>query len=64
MEQEQLTVSIPSNDYTKLDFNVKDFRDLDIQSRKIFVQRFIDLIIYNPERFQTAMRLLEKWEKK
>lgn len=64
MEQEQLTVSIPSNDYTKLDFNVKDFRDLDIQSRKIFVQRFIDLVIYNPERFQTAMRLLEKWEKK
>lgn len=64
MEQEQLTVSIPSNDYTEIDFDVQDFRDLDIQSRKIFVQRFIDLIIYNPERFQMAMRLLEKWEKK
>lgn len=59
-----MILSVPSNEYTEISFDATDFRDLDVLNRKIFVQRFIDLIIYNPERFQIAMRLLKRWEKK
>lgn len=48
--------------YKDVGFDVDDFRDLTIQERKIFVQRFIDIMLYDPEKFRTARRLLLRWE--
>lgn len=41
----------------------KDYQSLEEQERKVYIQRFIDLIIYNPQRFKTAIRMMERWEK-
>jgi hypothetical protein len=41
----------------------EDFRDLSEMERKILVQRFIDQIIYDADKFKVAVKILENWEK-
>ena len=48
--------------YKDIDLNAESFRDLDEQKRKVLIQRFIDLVLYDDERFKTAVKLLQKWE--
>lgn len=40
----------------------KDFRDLNDIERKILVQKFIDSIIYDSERFKTAVQMIKSWD--
>jgi len=49
-------------DYKTVNLEADSFIDLSEQERKILVQRFIDLIIYDSDKFKTAMKLLHKWE--
>jgi hypothetical protein len=48
--------------YKQTKIKEEDFRQLSERDRRMLVQRFIDQIIYNSEKFKTAVRLLEKWE--
>jgi hypothetical protein len=41
----------------------EDFRDLSEMERKILIQRFIDQIIYDADKFKVAVKILENWEK-
>jgi len=57
------TVNQPVDfNYKDIDLNAESFRDLDEQKRKILIQRFIDLVLYNDDRFKIAVKLLQKWE--
>jgi hypothetical protein len=49
--------------YTERKIKAKDFRDLSEMDRKIFVQRLINQVLYNPSRFEAAVKLIENWEK-
>lgn len=49
------------NQYEEI--KVEDFRELSDLERKKLVQRFIDQIIYDVDKFKVAVRVLEKWEK-
>jgi hypothetical protein len=49
--------------YTERKIKAKDFRDLSEIERKIFVQRLINQVLYNPSRFEAAVKLIENWEK-
>lgn len=60
MEEE--VSKLPEFDYKSINFEAESFTDLSEHERKILVQRFIDLIIYDSEKFKTAMKLLHKWE--
>lgn len=51
------------NQYKEAILEAKDFRDLDELSRKILIQRFIDQVIYDADKFNIAIKLLKKWEK-
>ena len=51
------------NQYKEAPVKAEDFRELSDSERKMLVQRFIDQVIYNAERFKVAVRVLEKWEK-
>lgn len=51
------------NQYKKTTLEAKDFRDLDELDRKILIQRFIDQVIYDADKFNIAIKLLKKWEK-
>ena len=62
MNQEESNEEVFDVNYKDVGFDVEDFRDLSIQERKIFVQRFIDIMLYDPDKFKTARRLLNKWE--
>jgi hypothetical protein len=42
----------------------KDFRDLNQIERKVLVQKFIDSIIYDAERFKAAVEMLKDWDLK
>jgi hypothetical protein len=44
------------------EIKAEDFRDLSEIERKKLVQRFIDQVIYDADRFKVAIKLLEKWE--
>ena len=48
--------------YKQTKIKEEDFRDLSERDRRVFIQRFIDQIIYNEDKFKLAVRLLEKWE--
>jgi len=48
--------------YKEKEFQEEDFRHLSEVDRKILVQRFIDQVIYNADKFKVAVRLLERWE--
>lgn len=39
-----------------------DYRELSDRDRKILIQRFINQIIYDKQKFKIAVKLLEKWE--
>jgi hypothetical protein len=41
----------------------EDFRDLSEMERKILIQRFINQIIYDTDKFKVAVKILENWEK-
>ena len=41
----------------------EDFRDLSEMERKILIQRFINQIIYDADKFKVAVKILENWEK-
>lgn len=49
-------------DYKSINLEAESFVDLSEHERKILVQRFIDVIIYDSDKFKTAMKLLHKWE--
>jgi hypothetical protein len=51
------------NYYAGREIKARDFRDLSEMDRKVFVQRLIDQVLYNPNRFEAAIELLENWEK-
>lgn len=51
------------NQYKEVPVKAEDFRELSDSERKMLVQRFIDQIIYDVEKFKVAVRVLEKWEK-
>lgn len=51
------------NYYAERKTKAKDFRDLSEIERKIFVQRLINQVLYNPSRFEAAVKLIENWEK-
>lgn len=51
------------NYYTERKIKAKDFRDLSEIDRKIFVQRLINQVLYNPSRFEAAVKMIENWEK-
>jgi hypothetical protein len=42
----------------------EDFRDLNEIERKVLVQKFIDSIIYDAERFKAAVEMLKDWDLK
>lgn len=50
------------NYYKKRNIVAEDFRELSEIERKIIIQRFIDQVIYDTDKFNSAMKLLEKWE--
>jgi hypothetical protein len=49
--------------YGERKIKARDFRDLSELDRKIFVQRLINQVLYNPSRFEAAVKLIENWEK-
>ena len=51
------------NQYREAIVKAEDFRQLSEIERKVIVQRFINQIIYDAEKFRVAVRVLEKWEK-
>jgi hypothetical protein len=51
------------NYYAERKTKAKDFRDLSEIDRKVFVQRLINQVLYNPSRFEAAVKLIENWEK-
>lgn len=40
----------------------EDYRELNDIERKILVQKFIDLIHYDSEKFKAAVKIINKWE--
>lgn len=50
------------NYYKERNIVAEDFRELSEIERKIIIQRFIDQVIYDTDKFNSAMKLLEKWE--
>ena len=50
------------NHYKEREIIAEDFRDLSEMDRKMLIQRFIDQIIYNADKFKIAVKILEKWE--
>lgn len=51
------------NRYKESTKEVDDFRQLSDLERRMIVQRFIDQVLYDTEKFKVAIRVLEKWEK-
>ena len=51
------------NQYREAIVKAEEFRQLSEIERKVIVQRFINQIIYDAEKFRVAVRVLEKWEK-
>jgi hypothetical protein len=49
--------------YAERKIKARDFRDLSEIDRKLFVQRLINQVLYDPSRFEMAMKLIENWEK-
>ena len=49
--------------YAERKIKARDFRDLSEIDRRLFVQRLIDQVLYDPSRFEMAMKLIETWEK-
>jgi hypothetical protein len=50
--------------YNELEILVNDFRDLSERERKMFIQRIIDQVLYDPKKFQVAVKILSNWESK
>ena len=48
--------------YNELEILVNDFRDLSERERKMFIQRIIDQVLYDPKKFQVAVKILSNWE--
>jgi len=42
----------------------EDVRDLNDIERKILVQKFIDSIIYDSEKFKAAVDMIKSWDSK
>ena len=40
-----------------------DYRQLNEWERKILIQKFIDIIHYDSEKFRKAVRIIKTWEK-
>ena len=51
------------NYYDGREIKARDFRDLSEIDRRLFVQRLIDQVLYDPSKFEMAMKLIENWEK-
>ena len=51
------------NRYKEATKEVQDFRQLSDLERRMIVQRFIDQVLYDTEKFKVAVKVLEKWEK-
>lgn len=50
------------NRYKESTKEVDDFRQLSDLERRMIVQRFIDQVLYDTQKFKVAVRVLEKWE--
>jgi hypothetical protein len=48
--------------YSELEINSNDYRDLSERERRMFIQRIIDQVLYDPKKFQVAVKILSKWE--
>jgi hypothetical protein len=48
--------------YSELEINSTDYRDLSERERRLFIQRIIDQVLYDPKKFQVAVKILNKWE--
>jgi hypothetical protein len=40
----------------------EDYRELSEIERKVLVQKFINLIHYDSEKFKAAVKIINKWE--
>ena len=49
-------------EYRDFAMEAEDYRSLSDQERRIFLQRFIDVILYDPIKFKAMVKLINKWE--